>query len=175
MKKTILSIAIGLIAMTAYSQSTNADTSLKIVKEVDVMEGKTYYYPNNKLLVSEDGKKGFLAYLSLSKDGEGFKYSGIVIKAAQIGSCHEKSYLTVLFDDDTKIKLMMWNDFNCEGKIYLDLYSKQLSELNKPIKTIRLTNGRTYDEFTMNITGKDKYYFMDCISLINSQSFVEKK
>lgn len=157
-----------LTAGNSVAQSL-VDTTLKVSKTVDVMEGKTTYFFNKSLLVSDDGTKGFVVLVSLTPKGDGFGYGGLIVRAAGIGTCHENSYLTVLFDDGTKAQMNMWNDFNCQGKIYMDLYSRDLSKLNKPIDAIRLTNGRTFENFTMTITGVEKYYFMDCIHLINSQ------
>lgn len=166
---TILSISLCFASLSAQSLY---DTTMRVYKKVDLMEEKTYYYLTQTLYASDDNIKGFIVKCDLESTKNGFKYDGIIVKAAKLGNCQENSYITILFDDSTRTKLTMWNDFNCENNIYMDYKGAQLSELNKPIMAIRFTNGRTYESFTKILEGVSKYYFMDCIALINAQRSV---
>jgi hypothetical protein len=148
------------------------DTTLRVFKQVDLIEGKTFYYFSKTLYASDDDIKGFLIICDLESTENGFKYDGIRIKAAKLGPCQENSYINILFDDSTRTKMTMWNDFNCENEIYMDLNRVNLSELNKPIMAIRFTNGRSFESYTKNLKGVSKYFFMDCIALINAQRSV---
>lgn len=175
MKKLILTLIIGLIGITLFAQTEQLfNPNLKIIKKFDIMDDKTTYSINEQLMVSENGKVGFILWPQFEPEGNGFNYTGLVVLAAGVGACHEDSYVTILLEDDSKVKLTMWNSFNCDGKIFVDLHGTALNSLNKPLKTIRLSNGYSYQEYTMDIVGNNKYYFMDCIKLFNSQKSTTK-
>jgi len=169
MKKTILMVLSGLsLTFNLFGQNS-------IIREHDIMENKDYFYMKRSLLISDDGKIGFNIRIILKEDNKNIKYNGIAILASGIGACHEKDVLIILFDDGTTEKLNMWNDFNCSGNIYMDINGEYLDKLNKKIKSIRLSNGRTYDEYTRDINKKDdKNFFIDVISAINKQEIINK-
>jgi hypothetical protein len=168
MKNIITLLSISLYSLSVSAQSLH-DTTMRVFKKVDLMDESVHYYLTKTLYVSEDDVKGFIIKLDLKSNGNGFEYDGVTVKAAKLGSCQENSYLTILFDDTSRTKLTMWNKFNCNNTIYMDYKGQKLSELNKPIKAIRFTNGYSHESYTLDLKGLSKYYFMDCITLINSQ------
>ena len=169
MKNILLLLTIVLTSFISYGQN-------QIIHHHDVMNDKDYYSLDKDLLCSTDGKKGFILDFRLAKKGDKVEYRGISIMASQIGTCHEKDILIVLFDDSTKETFEMWNDFNCNGNVYMDWNKKAITTLNKPIKAIRLTNGRSYDSFTKEFTNPaEKNFFIDAINAINNQTTIEKK
>ena len=162
-------LLLALITMISYGQN-------KIIHEHDVMSDKDYYTLDKSLLCSDDGKKGFIVDFWLKKKGNKVEYQGLMITAAQIGSCHEKDEMIVLFDDGTKETFNMWNDFNCKGNVWMDWNKSGINTLNKSIKAIRLTNGRSYDSFTKEFkVESEKNFFIDAIKVVNNQTIVEKK
>jgi len=168
MKKLLL-LTFVLLSFMSYGQN-------KIIHEHDIMSDKDYYYLEKTLLCSDDGKKGFIVDFHLKKIGNKVEYQGLMITAAQIGSCHEKDELIVLFDDGTKETFNMWNDFNCKGNVWMDWNKTGINTLNKSIKAIRLTNGRSYDSFTKEFkTPTEKNFLIDAIRTINNQIIIEKK
>ena len=64
-----------------------------------------------------------------------------------------------------------------DNKIYfLDLYHNQLNKLNKPIKALKLVNGRDYTEYSKTLTDdNDINYFINVIKVIESQKVIEVK
>ena len=167
--KKLLVFSMLLVSFVSYGQN-------KIIHEHDIMSDKDYNLLDKNLLCSDDGKKGFVVDFWLKKKGDKVEYQGLMITAAQIGSCHEKDELIVLFDDGTKESFSMWNDFNCKGNVWMDWNKSGINTLNKSIKAIRLTNGRSYDSFTKEFkVPSEKNFFIDAIKAVNSQTIVEKK
>ena len=168
MKKVSMVLLFALVTIVSFGQN-------QIVHEHDVMEDKNYYSLKKHLLVSDDGKKGFIVDFYLGYKDNKVIYKGLTVTAAQIGSCHENDQLIVLFDDGTKETFSMWNKFNCSGDVYLDWNGSGINTLNKSVKAIRLSNGRTYDSYTKELTKpEDKQFFMNAISCIQKQDIVKK-
>lgn len=170
MKNLILG---ALLLLSTFSISQN---NLKLFYTKDVMTDKEYITPSEYLLCSEDGKKGFIikTTFDISKSGI-IQYSGFIIQSAGIGGCMENDEVIILFEDGTKISSKSWNDFNCKGVSYFDLYQKLLKDLNKKIKAIRLTNGRSYESYTYELkTDDEKNYFIYINELIINQKYEKK-
>jgi hypothetical protein len=177
MKNTLLLLLICPIISFAQKSDTTAEKKKLLPYYIetctDKMTDKSYAFGSKSLLCSEDGKKGFIVSISLNfKDGE-VTYRGLNVTSAGIGSCVEKSTLIFLFEDDTKVQVAAWNDFNCEGKNYMDWQGKSFDKITiKKVKALRFQNGRTYDSFTYNLTDKEQSYFLEVASALSEKRFV---
>lgn len=139
----------------------------------DKMTDKSYAFGSKSLLCSDDGKKGFVISISLDFIKGNVSYRGLTVTSAGIGSCVEKSTLIFLFEDDTKHQVSAWNDFNCEGKSYMDWQGKAFDKITgKKIKAIRFQNGRTYDSYTYNLTDNEQLFFLEVASALFEKKFV---
>jgi len=165
MKKVLLVLTLVLGALYSFSQTkTTTNKVYQLLYENDKMEDKEYLSPNYNLVALKTTKSGFWVRPSFTKDTEtnSWKYTGLIGMAAGIGGCHEDDYLIILFDDGTKVRTDMWNKFNCDGDFYLDWDKELENDLRtKSIKTIRLTNGRSFDSWEKQcIKMEDKNYFI---------------
>lgn len=172
--KQILVVAIALIAtINSFGQAQQvvnktSGNPVKLVYEKDEFSDKEYLMTDKDLLVSDDGKKGFILYPRFKKEKGEWVYSTIGGTAAQIGSCYENDKVEIIFEDGSKFQMVSWRDFNCKGDIGFDLYGKFREQLSKPMKAIRFTNGRTYDSFTKNLTSDfDKNYFINAFKALD--------
>jgi len=142
----------------------------------DVMTDKELVWGSKIILCSEDGKKGFSIRVSFEKKKDEVKYQGLTVISAGIGNCMEKDELIFLFEDDSKYSLKSWQDFNCAGKSYFDLYGKFFDEFNsKKIKAIRLTNGRSYESYTYKPTSTEASYFIEVKQALDNNKIVNVK
>lgn len=167
MKRLILG---ALLLLSTFSIGQN---NLKLFYTKDIMTDKEYVMPSENLLCSENGKQGFLIkpVFDISKSGT-IKYTGLIVQSAGIGGCMENDDIIFLFEDGTKVSSKSWNDFNCKGMSYFDFYQKLLPDLNKKIKAIRLTNGRSYDSYTYELkTDAEKNYFIYMNQLLTNQKY----
>jgi hypothetical protein len=189
MKKLLVLTMVSVTLFSCGSNSTNSSTKTDITKaevskpieeltiahQRDEIEGSDYYSMSEPLFVKE-GKDGFSMVLSLKQKQGKIVYNDIIVNASKIGSCHENTIIYVLFEDGTKTQLKQWNDFNCDGNVYLDLNHKELKKLNKPIKAIKLVNGRDYESFEKTFTEDfDKNYFVNVIKALENQKVIEVK
>lgn len=169
MKRIILG-ALLLLSTLGFSQNT-----LKLNYQKDVMDGKEYISISKSLLCSDDGKKGFFIEPFFKINNGVISYTNTYVKSAGIGSCMEGDELIVLFEDETKLILNSWQSFNCKGTSYFDLKGTELSNLNKRVKAIRLTNGRTYESYTYVLkTEYEKNYFIYVNELLLNQKYENK-
>jgi hypothetical protein len=158
MKKT-KSVIIGFIlALTTISYAQK--DSVYIAKITDDMEDKTYYFPSRKMICASDDKKtGFTLSAFLNYKGDEINITELKVKSVNIGSCNEKDELIILFEDDTKIKVVSWNDFNCKGDAWFILSKSDKEKLSTvKIKKIKLQNGRTFESFTKELTENNDYF-----------------
>jgi hypothetical protein len=161
-----------LISMLFIGINLFAQENIKLKYYKDVMTEKEYVFSNEKILCLENPEKGFmLSILYDFKKGK-VKYSGIKVFSHSIGSCLEHDKLIFLFEDDSKMELMSWNDFNCEGRSYFDFNGDRLIKLTKRIKAIRFQNGRSYESVTVTLENEiDKTYFIDAQLAIDKQLY----
>jgi len=126
----------------------------------DNMTEKEYVFFKEDLLCSKDKVKGFIIRVMLTYGDGKAKYSGIYVLSVGVGSsCVENSTLDLLYDDESKVSLLSWNDFNCDGESNFDLGPNKFDLLSKKkIKAIRFTNGRTYDQYTYNLKMNGDYF-----------------
>lgn len=192
MKKVSMALLFALTTIGFYSCGTsNAETQnttktsevkidekkdeLVVAHQRDEIEGSDYYSMSEPLFVKE-GKDGFSIVLSLKQKQGKIVYNDIMVNASKVGACHENTIIYVLFEDGTKTQLKQWNDFNCDGNVYLDLNHKELKKLNKPMKAIKLVNGRDYESFEKTFTEDfDKNYFVNVIKALETQKIIEVK
>lgn len=179
--KTLTLCLITMVAITT-GFKTNANAQ-DLIKLVDTMNEKIYFIFDKKLiLLDEPNQKGFSVELFVISDGDKSDSEGnpvvrgITTKSANIGTCSEKDELIILFDDDSKIKLIAFNDFNCEGKGYFNLKQDEYLALkNKKVKKARLTNGKSFDSLTVELNPEKQNYFMTAISNVESKKFTIQK
>jgi len=153
-----------LLCSTAFAQK------LTIKKTVDKMDGSEYYTASKGLKAVKDAKKWFLVEPIIKKNEEDkIECSGLFIKFSGIGSCNANDIMDFLFEDGKKLKIKAWNPFACKNNsgFFIDS-ADQLGDcltsiklLNKPIKSIRFTNGKSYDNLTVDLPAKDKNYFIE--------------
>jgi hypothetical protein len=158
MKKLLLNFVL-LISMSAFSQST---TPFVIEHCIDKMTDQEYYFTQKKLICANaDKTKGFTISPNFRARGGAYENNGFLCKNVNIGNCDENDSLIILFEDDTKITLASWNKFNCEGTVYFNLTDGEINELStKKVKSIRFSNGRSYESLTVALKEDQKNYFI---------------
>lgn len=167
MKKFILTLSIYAI----FASFATAQKKYEILVCKDIMTDKEYAYGNKSLLCLKSDSEGFNLSISYQNKKDNVKYSGITVRSAGIGTCNEKDKLLFLFEDDTKLSLVSWNDFNCKGTSYFDLYGKEFENLNKKIKAIRFENGRSGESYTHFIKLEDADYFITAKQVLEAGVF----
>jgi hypothetical protein len=158
--------------VTAYAKPKEEPISIGHHK--DDISGDEYYGATKSLVLTE-GKKGFGIQIIIKKKGSGFYADNIMMNVRGVGACQENDVLYFLFEDGTKEKLTAWNDFNCDGDAYFKLSGSILSRLSKPIKSMRIENGRTFDTYDATLTDDDKNYFSNISEAIKAGRVVEVK
>jgi hypothetical protein len=162
MKKLLLG-ALLLLSISVFSQN-----DLKFLEVNDEVGGKEYVIISKTLLCSEDGVKGFIIEPHFNKKTGVIQYSTISIKFAHIGNCNENDGLIFLFEDGSRVEMRSWSKFDCKGVSYFDLRGNELQKLNKPIKAVRFTNGRSHESYTYFCkTDFEKNYFIYVNKLLN--------
>lgn len=160
MKKTIL------IFMSALTLSASAQDSATVKKD-DMTGEYLASAPRSIICMSDDREKGFKLFMGVDYEKNRLKYSGVICLSYNIGSCVEHDNLIFLFEDGTNYTTpSSWNDFNCKGYSYFDFKGKDMMKLNKRIKAIRFTNGRTSDYYTHYLSPEDADAFMANIDAI---------
>lgn len=162
-----------LTAQTVFTKE-NLPDSVVILHLKDEMTGKTSYFPSKKVVcLNEDKSKGFALSAFIEQD---LTISDLKIKMFNIGSCVEKNEMIVLFEDDSKMKLLSWNDFNCKGDAWFRITKSNIEELStKKIKKIRITEGRSYESYTGELKETDKDYFVRLFSILKDKKTFEYK
>lgn len=145
----------------------------------DAMDDKEYAYGSKKLIcIDEKVNKDVAFSVSISWeyiDGTA-KYAGLIVTSAGIGTCMEDDELIILMEDDSKVKLKSWNKFNCKGNSYFDLYHKEFDSFNnKKVKAIRLTNGRSMENFTYKLKPEESTFFMNAREAMNMKQYKKGK
>lgn len=164
MKRAILLLVV-VLGINANAQ--------QIVKYVDSMEDKVYYYQSEKMLVANEAKdKGFV--LAISVNNKTMQLQTIMGTVVGLGSCIEDGNLIILFEGGDRITITNWKDFNCDGETYYNPTSGQLKLLKtKKIVKMRVTNGRTYESYTKDIEEEDQSYFINLLASLDSGDFIE--
>jgi len=171
-KTTLFLLAAYLLSTSLTAQSD----SVFISKQSDDMEDKSYYYPSRKIIcVAADKKKGFSCMASVDENKSNLQCGGLTVKMINIGSCCEKNELIFLFEDDSKITVYSWNDFNCKGNAWFNLTSSEEKKLaSLRLKKIKIKNGSTFDSYTHEMQ-EDQDYFIQFFIALKSQKVTEVK
>ena len=160
MKNLILFFIISL------ATSFNSYAQPEILKSCDDMTDQCYYIPSEKIvLINETLKQGFNMGPRFEEKKGKLEMTDIMCKVANIGACHESDKLILMFSDGTKLTLVSWNKFNCEGDAWFSVTESEIAKLAsfKVIKAY-LQNGRSYDSLTMEIPEAKGEYFIKLIS-----------
>ena len=153
-----------------------AASSQKLTYTKDIMTDKEYINIDKVFMASNDSKNGFFIKPTFKILDGVVKYNGLIVISSGVGSCMENDRLIILFEDNTKVELKSWQNFNCKGTSYFDLHSKELENLNKRVKAIRLTNGRSYESYTFETkTEEEKNYFIIANTLLINQKYEVSK
>jgi len=138
----------------------------------DAMSGKEYAIGSKLLYCSDNDKDGFSIRISWENKKGIVTYSGLTVRSVGIGDCQENDELIILMDDDSKVILKSWQDFNCKGNSYFDLRSKEFNNINtKKVKAIRFTNGRSFDNFTYKLKEKEQSFFIEAKAALDSKNY----
>jgi len=148
-----------------------------IVQSCDDMTDKCIYYPSEKIIIANEAKtKGFTISLHLTQKPSQIGVSGIMCKVVNIGGCDENDKLILMLSDSTKISLVSWNDFNCEGNAWFNVKESEVERLatHKVIKAY-IQNGRTYDSLSGEIPVEEQEYFIKLIADCRQNKFTKEK
>jgi hypothetical protein len=168
MKKVFISLLMALPLFSAAQQC--------IVKDCDDMTDKCTYYPRHNMILANDNKTvGFTIDARIVDKAGQISVADIMIKSVNIGNCNENDKLILMLSDSTKLSLVSWNKFNCEGNSWFTLRESDVNRLasNKIIKAY-FQNGRSYDSFTKEVAGEDQDYFVKIIADCRENKFTVK-
>ena len=149
---------------------------LTIKKEIDKMDDSEHYVASRSLKLISPTKKWFTVDPILSKNDSGkIECTGLYITFSGIGACNENDVMDILFVDGKKIKIKAYNQFRCNktSAFFIDKNNSlgdcltDISILNKPIKSVRFMNGKTYDNLTVDLPLKDQGYFIELQSALS--------
>jgi hypothetical protein len=148
-------------AQNYVTDKTYPDT-LIIIRDVDDMTDKEYYYPSMELIVSNtEATIGMKMDALIRKKDNKLNATVLKIKMVNIGACNENNELILLFEDGTKIILNSFNSYNCEGNTWFNVTSEHINTLSsKKLSKVRITNGRTNDVFTGIVLDKLQDYYI---------------
>lgn len=160
-----------LLCLNSFAQK------LSIKKQIDKMDDSEQYVASRSLKLVSPTKKWFSIDPILAKnDSNKIECTGLYIIYSGIGACNENDVMDVLFTDGKKLKIKAFNGFHCNNSsgFFVDKTNSEtltdISVLNKPVKSIRFTNGKTYDNLTVDLPLKDQGYFMELQSAIKQQN-----
>lgn len=168
MKKIFISLLMALPLFSAAQQC--------IVKDCDDMTDRCSYYPrHNMILANQEKTKGFTMDARIVEKNGQLSVADIMVLSVNIGSCNENDKLILMLSDSTKLSLVSWNDFNCEGDAWFSLKESDVNRLgsNKIIKAY-FQNGRSYESFTQKVEGEDQDYFVKLIADCRENKFTVK-
>jgi len=176
-KLTILFIFI----FACFGISLNAQ---HIEYERDIMTDEIYYSfvdSNNSssLMVSEDGREGFIINVSFDENfgttltRKLTPVSLIIILHLEDVTCVEDGFMVIRFENEERIRMNNYADFNCDGKFYFSLDGEyrgldeeQLNLLfNERIDRIMIEDGRSHRSYTH--TPDNPNYFIELKQAIN--------
>ena len=159
MKKLLIITALFLSNLTFSQQKKQ----FIIEHCIDKMTEREYFLTQKKLICANTQKtKGFTITPQFNLEDGNIVPNGFICKNANIGNCNEKDDLIFLFEDDTKLTLTSWNDFNCDGNAYFSFDKDDLNYLStKKITDIRFSNGYSYESYTYTFKQAEKDYFIN--------------
>jgi hypothetical protein len=178
MKKTIILISSLILSFNAYTQTkTKKDVdSVYIVKSVDDMTDKTYYFPTFKIPLinkTENQGLGISAFIDEKEYDNSIYIKDLDVKSINVGGCVEKSEIIFLFEDGSKINLISWNKFNCDGNSWFEIGDSDAEVLaTKELRKVKFINGRSYDSFTLEVPANRRRYFIQLYDAVKNNRVV---
>jgi glycerate kinase len=170
LKIVIVTLVICLVSVVSFGQIVTKD-SVYIIRETDAMSGLTHVYSSRRFIcANEAGKIGFIVSAVIKSD--------IIITATMIGigGCNENDVIIILFENGEKIVKTSWKKFNCDGETYFDVNEKDMQLLRtQTLSKIRMTNGRTHDNYTGDVKSKDRRYFIQLLYALDNNLITDKK
>ena len=161
--KKILSIFALCCCLTSFAQDGRY-----IIEDCTDLGGKCYIFPSENLIVTNAEKnKGFTISADFRRKGtEGnLHMTGLLCQLVNIGTCCEKNELIFLFEDGSKMTLVSWNKWNCEGNAWYNLDEAQREELaTKKLVKAQMKNGYSFESFVNTIPNEQQDYFMTLAS-----------
>lgn len=173
MKKSVIT----LVAILSFFTTLTAQ-KIYIKKIIDPMEDAPFYLLSSDMVVSNLAKtKGARLDAFVSEKNGGVAISDIAVKMINIGSnCVENNELVILFEDTTKITLVSWNKFNCDGDAWFHVSEDEVLKLSTlKIKKIKIINGSTYDSFTSDVKPLDADYYIQVYKAAKNGTIKEIK
>ena len=154
MKVLITSLLI-IISTVCYSQAD----SIYLVKSTDKMTKTTMHLPNRYLKLMDKTKKaGFEINPVITQERD---LNMLFVKLFGLGTCHENSELIVLFTDGNNLTVSSFGKYNCDGMPVFILSESSKTTLKEiPIEAIRVTNGYTGKNATIDLLKRDQRYFI---------------
>jgi hypothetical protein len=132
------------------------------------MDDTEHYVASRSLKLVSPTKKWFSIDPILAKnDSNRIECTGLYVTYSGIGKCNENDIMDILFTDGKKLKIKAYNQFHCNNTsaFFIDKTMEEsltgISLLNKPIKSIRFMNGKTFDNLTVDLPLKDQGYFVE--------------
>lgn len=179
MKKTII------LAMAFLALNVNAQKKV-ISKPIDIkiIETKDKYtqelsYSVNKSIVSKKGSTGVEIKPNFHND----LIVGISVYTYNLGSCNENNRLEIILENNELIAIKALNDYNCnkwfnfwfEGAFGSDKVEQYDKIKNNKIKSIRVTNGYTYDSYEFDVPLMYKDYFIRIFNDFENDIIIKAK
>ena len=178
MKKTIILISSLILSFNAYTQTkTKKDVdSVYILKSIDDMTDKTYYFPTFKIPLinkTENQGLGISAFIDEKEYDNSIYIKDLDVKSINVGGCVEKSEIIFLFEDGSKINLISWNKFNCNGNSWFEIGDSDAEVLaTKELRKVKFINGRSYDSFTLEVPANRRRYFIQLYDAVKNNRVV---
>ena len=178
MKKTIILISSLILSFNAYTQTkTKKDVdSVYILKSIDDMTDKTYYFPTFKIPLinkTENQGLGISAFIDEKEYDNSIYIKDLDVKSINVGGCVEKSEIIFLFEDGSKINLISWNKFNCDGNSWFEIGDSDAEVLaTKELRKVKFINGRSYDSFTLEVPANRRRYFIQLYDAVKNNRVV---
>lgn len=176
--KTIKLLAIFIflcqtLQAQTYTEATLPDTMIVVSIKDEMTDKISYSASKNIICTEDDGKKGFSLSAFIEQD---LSINDLKVKMVGIGSCVEKNTIIILFEDDSKLNLTCWNEFNCKGNAWFKIKKADIDLLSsKKIKKVRVQNGRSFESFTSEIEPKDQDFFIHLFRMLNHKQVFEYK
>jgi hypothetical protein len=169
LKSITVAFALCLISALTFGQTD----SIHVVKHTDAMSGTIYTFASRDFVCSNETKTiGFKVTPILNND---LNFEWVFVTMIGIGGCNEKDEIIILFENGEKIIKKSAHKFNCKGAAYFNMSDSDIRLLKtQPMSKIRMTNGRTYESFTGDVSDKNKRYFIQLFNAIENKIIVEK-
>jgi len=165
-----------LLALLFFSTSLlSQNDSVYIKKSVDEMEDRNYFFPSRELVLNtKDKRKGVVISAFIDEEDDGVAIYELSAKMYNIGTCVENNELIFMFQDSSKITLISWNDWNCDGNAWFKLLSTDIQKLSTSrIIKMQIKNGYTFERFTSSIPKQD--YFIQLFYAVRTKKIKRVK